>query len=535
MKYPFSYEPHLRSDSMSSTMSTAYHTHSAQRAIQLIALCLVSLCATLCYAQTTPRVFIVPALSDGEKSSEQLAKKLTSEMTKYLKRDKKLEIEEGKIKRRGAIEAKLMEFEAQKVSSIDLYQAGKYEEALAGFVSSLRGFQGNLVAIRDMKSLYQILYYAAAVCMELEYGADAKDYLRQLAAISPEGDFEVKVSKRVMKKYKKERKKLLKKKRGAINIETIPLGGKVWVNGVERCVSPCEVGDLPRGQHYVWASKEGVGKAGRLVKVKGGKSAAIKLNLAPERQAKPQAPVSEEMKTLMEGQLSGGRVDGVLQEQLDLVAEEQRVDYIVVTYLVAMKRQIKQFTFLYNVNSKQLVAIDPSNFRVNFSATRIAAIGAARKAAKLIKRFPDESLKGIYQPIKDALKAAKDEREKRAAVAVAPRLTPPVPPVKPQVTSPKTTTSASATPKTTKPLLRPSTPADLTAPPKSTSTSALLPPPPSDPSKAASGDEKSVTSSPWFWTGVGAVVISGAAVSTYLILDSSSSQRDQRFQSRVVW
>lgn len=496
-------------------------------ALSIAALLVAICCCATAHAQSTPRVFVVPSLNDGQKSSVQISKKLTSEVVKYLKRDKKLEIEDGKAKRRGAGDAQLMEFEAQKVNSIDLFNEGKYEEARAGLVSALRGFQSNLTAIRDMKSLFQILYYAAAVCIKLEYDADAKDYLRQLAAISPEGDFEVQVPNKVKKKYAKERKKLLKKKRGAINIETIPLGGKVWINGVERCVSPCEVNDLPRGKHYVWSSKEGVGKAGRLVQVKGGKSASIKLNLAPEQQLKPQDPVPDEMKQMMEAQLKDGRVDGVLQEQLDLVAEEQRVDYIILTYLVTLKRQVKLFAFLYNVNNKQVVAVEPKSFRVNFSATRIAGIGAARKLSKLIKRFPDESITGVYQPILDALKLAQEEREKKAALAVAPRLTPPTPPTADSTLNTKPPVTAVTTPK---PVFKTPTPSDLT-PPSDDSTNVLLPPPVTPGPKS----EDSITSSPWFWTGVGAVVVSGAAISTYLILDSSSDQNLQRFQSRVVW
>jgi hypothetical protein len=498
-------------------------------------------------AQPKPKVFVVPALHDGQKSSIQIAKKLNSSLRDYLKRNKKLSLADGKAKRRDAQNEQLMEAESLKVSAIDLYLEGKHEKALEGFISSLKGFQRNIAAIRDMKSVFQTLYYAAATCIELEYDADAKDYLRQLATISPEGDFEVKVPAKIKKKYLKERKKILKKKPGAISVETIPLGVKVWVNGKEVCESPCEVKGLPRGRHYVWAKKPGVGHAGRMVKVKGGKSASVKLNLSPKKKTKPVDPVTPDMFKVMVGRLGEGQVDGVLKEQLDQIAEEQQVDYVIFMYMMMMKRQAHLFSFLYNVNSKLAVSSTPKKFRLNFSATRVAAMAAVRELDKLIQRFPeDKNIDGDYQPIIDMItkKAAKNEKVGTGPAppplpvkATSPTSPKPVASTPPKTTNkPSATKAPRATPKPsiakTTPRLVPSTPKDLVAPPPS--TSSLLPPPSSGQTHEE-GDREGLLSSPWFWTGVSAVVIGGAALGTYFALDSSSDQTLQRFQSRVVW
>ena len=495
------------------------------------------------FAESKLKVFVAPALHDGQKNSIQIAKKLDSSLRDYLKRNKKMSLADGKAKRRDAGNDQLMEAESLKVSSIDLYLEGKYEKALEGFISSLKGFQRNIAAIRDMKSVFQTLYYTAATCMELEYDADAKDYFRQLATISPEGHFEVKVPAKVEKKYLKERKKLLRKKRGAISIETIPLGVKVWINGKEACVSPCEVKELPRGRHYVWAKKPGVGQSGRLVKVKGGKSASVKLNLSPQKQTKPVEPVTPEMSKVMVSSLGEGKIDGVLKEQLDQIAEEQQVDYVIFTYMVVNKRQAHLFSFLYNVNSKLAVAASPRQFRLNFAATRVAARAAVRELDKLIQRFPeDQNLDGSYPPIVEALKQKSKPKSIPNAplpsptVAIqkspVPAATPPAksstPPMKKREPKRPTPPQVAQTP----PPLGPSTPKDLTAPPPSSMN--LLPPPPMGTAQSEEGGSNLLTN-PWFWTGVGAVVVSGAALGTYFALGSSSDQDLQRFQSRVVW
>lgn len=481
------------------------------------------------WAAPTPRMFVVPSLNDGQRDSTQVSKRFTGTLIDQLKKSKRLVLEDGKVKRRGVQDELLMKAETLKVSSINLYLKGKHEEALEGFISSLKGFQKNLVAIRDMKSVFQTLYYAGAACMALGYTADTKFYFNQLAAISPEGDFEVKVSQKVRKKYTKYRKRLLKKKRGSVAIETIPAGVQVWVDGQERCTSPCEVTDLARGQHYIWSKKPGVGKAGRLIKIKGGKRAELKLNLTPAPQAKPANPVSPELAIALTDQLKEGRLDGVLKERLDRLADEQQVDYTLLTYIGTLKRKIYLFAFLYNVNSKEIVPLKTKKVRANFTATRVAAISTARKINALLKEFPTQGSGEVYQPLIDFKEAVASQ----SSVASAPPKETPVSPVV-TPTAPKTPNSRPTNPQASvvKEPLIPATPKDFQTPPANSSTHNLLPPPVTTPS---SKRDSKITSSPWFWTGVGAVVLSGAAISTYLILDSSSDPSQQRFQSLVVW
>ena len=500
-------------------------------------------CTTL--ALPLPRVFVVPPSGDGQKQTEQIGKRLTSSLKEYLKKSKRLKLEDGKAKRRASKDGKLMEAESLKVSSIDLYKAGKFNEAQTGLVSSISGFQKSVASIRDMKSVYQALYYAAAASLALEYDDDAKDYFRQLAAIAPEGDFEVQVDAKVKKKYLRERKRLLKKKKGALSIETTPAGAKVWVNGIERCVSPCEVKDLPRGKHYIWVEKVGVGKAGSVKKVKAGWSSPVKYNLVAPKKSKSNELVPKELLDQLQAKLSEGKVDGQLKETLDQIAEDQEVGYTVFMYILTEKRNVKLFSFVYDFNEKRAVAIDPYYFKTNFSATRITAMKMVKKVEALVKVFPeDKNIDGLYPPLVDALAKAKGKKDVVVASTSNIATTPPVPPVTPvpPIIPPKANVKTKAEvakvdtkSKTEVPKTNPLTPPkvkDFKAPPKEKAKSTILLPPPKAP-LTKKDDDGGVLKSPWFWTGVSTLLVAGTVTGTYLLLDSSNEQKN--YQSKVVW
>lgn len=488
-------------------------------------------------AAPLPRLFVIEPFSDGQTQSDQIAKRFSTSFKDYLKKSKRLKLEDGKMKARESKDSGLMEAESLKVASIDQFKEGQFEAARGGFVSSLKGFQKSVASIRDMKSVYQTLYYAAASCMALEYDDDAKDFLRQLAAISPEGDFETQVPAKVKKIYEKERKRLLRKKKGAVKIETTPPGAQVWVNGEERCTSPCEIKELARGKHYIWADKTGVGKAGSVVTVKAGWSSPINYNLAPSKKSASNELIPKELLEQIKGRLSEAKVDGQLKEYLDQIAEDQEVKFALFMYLLSEKRELKLFPFLYDANEKKAVALKEFDFKANFSATRITAMKLVKEVEPLMTTFPEDLLvDGVYKPLLDAINQSQDQ-EKVAVITPPPPSVVPVPPVTPKLPAPKVEPKIEPKEKPVevaknepvKPLIPKGT-QDFKAPSKE--TNPLLPPPkkvkPEEDKK-----ERSILASPWFWTGVGTVIVAGATTTAILLLDSSSD--NQSYQSRVEW
>ena len=492
-----------------------------------------------------PRTFVITTVTDGSQESAQLSKRLDGSLREYLKRSVRVDLVDGKAKRRGSADAVLMEAEATKVSAIDLFNEGKNEEALEGFIAAIKGFQKSVASIRDIKSVYQALYYAGAVSLALEYDGDAKDFFRQLAAIAPEGDFEVTVPEKAKKKYLKERRKLLKKKRGGLTIESTPPGGEVRINGEVRCQTPCEVVDLPRGKHYLSVEKAGVGKTGRVVKVKTGRSSVIRLELAPDKKVKPSAPVTDQMLAALKLSLDKAQVDGQLKEMLDQIGDEQEVTYEVLNYLIVNRRKAHLFTFVYHVNEKRIIATEAFKFKANFSATRITAMKLVKAIEELVQHFPDDAgIDGVYPPLAAALDEVKSKPAPVVAVvkpptSASPPATPPATPptqVQPKPepkTQPKATQVEPSQSKVTvpSPALTQKTPADLSAPPKDKVLTAPLLPPPS--TSQASEDDSSIISSPWFWAGVSVAVVGGVTTGALLLMDDSSDA--QRYQSRVVW
>lgn len=524
---------------------------SITRAITLLIGIAPLLLAAESLAQVKSRVFVISSFHDGGRKITQISKSFDGTLSDYMKRRDQLTIvDTTKRKSSSGDDTALLRAEDFKVRAVTLFESGNYEEAHKLLTLSIKGFQREVSAIRSMESVFQALYYMAATCLELEYDADAKDYMRQLIAIAPKLEkLPESLPKRVRKIYRKERKRLLRKSKGAISITSQPAGGQVIVNGELSCASPCEVKDLVRGKHYIQLSMADQRTVGQIVEVKSKRVTPVSFDLNASQSPSEAAPiVSKELQAKLYQKLSKGEVDGVLREQLDDIAQHQSSDYVTFTFLALLNRKAQVFAFVYQVSSKVVIALKPASFRLNFAATRVAAKRTAKSVEKAIKRFPeDQNIAGSYAPIPELLQQIAEGATQRPSIAA--NLPSVAPTVTPSTVTPPTETSSTGTsgapPLATTPT--PPAPPSITPPPAVTPDAEpvvvarppapaqpdLLPPPASVSGDLTSPRSRSLTSSPWFWTGVGVVVIGGAITTGYLLIDGSGDQ--QRFQSRVVW
>ena len=106
------------------------------------------------------------------------------------------------------------------MSSIDLYREGKFQEASQGFVSALKDFRKSVssdsryeIDLSKHCIMQRLRAWRLSMMMTPKIIYDSSQ--RSLLKVT----FEVQVPKKVIKKYNKERKRLLRKKRGAVLIE----------------------------------------------------------------------------------------------------------------------------------------------------------------------------------------------------------------------------------------------------------------------------------------------------------------------------
>jgi hypothetical protein len=462
-----------------------------------------------------PRIWMSDTTHDSARKTQQIALKFNSALKKYLKTSKRLEVEDGKAKRRQDLNAEVNKAESYKYSGIEAFRNKKYDEAQKILRSSLKLYTKHVASVKEMRAIFQTLLYLAASYTMLDYGGDAKDYYRQLAAVAPK-DFEMGAdfSKKVLKKYQKEKKRLLKKKKGMISVTTKPAGVNVWVDGVKRCVSPCQVKNLIRGVHYVKVEKDGIGFNGSIVKVKAGWSVKMDYTVQKNLTVATKSVVDPVILKSIESDLKQAKIEAKFRQNTENIAQEQDVGYVLVTHLLKNKNKVTVFSYLYGNESKLIFALKPITFATRFSSAKITAMNLVRSIEKLVAKLPKNSQDGIHAPL---LALIQQNKESQKVVAT------PAPVIRNMTKTPKQRTPA-PTPK--KVALLPLNRSKMR--PSSTTQRPLIE---RQPTRKKSNS--SLLKSPWFWGGM-TVVIVGAVVTTVLLVSDSQAE-NTRFETEVSW
>ena len=471
-----------------------------------------------------PKMWLASPVDDGTKKAQQVRAKFSASLKEYLRQSKRVEVEDGKTsKKLKSGDELLSKAESFKHSGVEAYKAKEYKKAERLLKESLDKYKASLSSMKDFLGVQQSLLFLAATFAAQDLSGDAKDTYRQLAAVvSDDFEFDSAIPEAVMARYKKAKKKLLKKKKGGVTIETVPPGATVFIDGVERCKTPCEQTNLSRGIHYIRVALEGQGDAGGVIKVKGGKSAIAKYNLTESKKEVKAVPIPPELITQIKESLTAGQIDAKLRVAVDEISNDQEVDYALLTLLMSHKRKIHLFTFLYHSADKQMVVLPPQKFSPDFAMVKLNARKLVGSVKDQIPRLKESSLiDGSYPPIIDLLKQIKDALAASAAASIA--VVPPPPPRK----KPPVRTQPPLISKDTKTL----------KPPKKNPTVAFNPPPKlaSTKGEKVSKSRESIFSSPWFWTGVSVVIVGGAVAGGYLILENQSSENNQKFSAEVQW
>ena len=217
-----------------------------------------------------PRVWMAPIQAkSGVSGAGLLAKKLDEVSRNQLRRSNDVEMSDqgymGPITA-GDEDPRIEEAERLRSAGKEAFAAGKKEKSLEMLKAALQRYEEGLPSLQKPEVLLETLGFLGAASVDLGYEADAKDYFRRLVALAPDAGPLDEYSDAAKKYFAKVKKKLLKKKRGAIRVVTKPKGALIRVDGVEVGKSPVTVRNLVRGYHYVQAQHADAG-ASRFVKL----------------------------------------------------------------------------------------------------------------------------------------------------------------------------------------------------------------------------------------------------------------------------
>lgn len=442
------------------------------------------------------RLWLGPLTAEDVPGAGLLSRKFDEATRKELARSKRVEPTDrrgqGPVKA-GEADPRVEQAERLRVAGQEAFAAGQHETALEQLQAGLGQYEDGIASVGEIDAVAVTLGYLGAASFELGYDADAKDWFKRLVALQPDAEPLDSYSDGAKALFAKTKAKLLKKKRGKLRITTVPPGAMVKVDGLEIGPSPVTVKSLVRGHHYVQASDDTAGLAGKRVKVKGGKTKSLELALSGEVGPEPAQEADATLVAKLVELARNNDLGHEFKETAAAIASQTRGDCVVVGYIRPQGNQFVLTPYLYGVEPRQVAALDQFRFRAELSAVNVEATRFAAAAEAACVDFPF---------------AMVVEGAARPPVAVV------APPVTPEPT-----------------------PEPVRQPEPMPEPVAVAPEPMPEPHPwerpAPEDDDDAWYGAWWVWTLAGAAVIGGAAYGGYVLLQEEPESGS--FDAQVTW
>jgi hypothetical protein len=354
-----------------------------------------------------PTIWIAPVHYQDSASVKLISKRVDQSLRDYLGKSSRVEVrgdqKNNKLKPKNGQDPRVPKAENLKYTAVERFKEKKYQESYDLFKASLKMYQDAFASVQDISAIFQCLSFLGAAALELGFDEDAKDYFKQLASIVPE-DFVLDgaINSVAMEAYQKEHKSITKKKVGALQLETDPPGAVIKVDGRHTCISPCEIGNLYRGMHYIQASNNDQGIGSRLAKVKGGMVDLVKFPLTQGPMIDPNLPPDATMLQKIAELTKANKIDQDFRNVMDEVTYQQDANYAISVYIAQTKEKFVMATYLYGYQQKQTVKLDDISFKQDFASMNVELMKLVKQIENAAHRFPnDKAVDGQLPPLVD--------------------------------------------------------------------------------------------------------------------------------------
>ncbi len=482
----------------------------------------------------SPRVWLAPIKArQGVAGAGILAGKFDEVARGQLKRSTLVEMSDqgiiGPISA-GDDDPRIERAERLRVAGKEAFANGDPQTAFKQLRAALELYEAGLASVGKVEAVTETLGYLGATGLAAGFDADAKDYFKRVVAMYPDAEPLDEYSPEAKALFNKEKKRLLRKKRGSLRITTNPPGALIKIDGEEKGKSPLTVSKLVRGYHYIQASHEEAGLAAAVVKTKSSRRAKrLKMTLSQDVGPKAPGKATPEDEAALLDAVHANRLDAKFRLKAEEVGKKTDCRYVVVGAVDAEGNGFVLNGFIYGVKEQAVIALDRFQFRADLASAMIQAARFASEIEKAANAFPmDKALSGgVFVEGADPVPAPAPVHAATPAPVVTPVATTPTPRVTPKAEPKKKPTPVRKTvapdgtrvTRTSKPTpaeegrrLSQPTPGPLTGP-------------------AASYSSTKWHQTWWFWTAAG-VAVAGAGVGAYFLFQEDAPADQYNVQLR---
>lgn len=227
-----------------------------------------------------PKVMILPTDRVEDKVSALIAERVDDTLRKRIKEEKRVVLMPGftevrkQLAGQGQSSAVVYQAEQLYTSGIGLLTAGENEKAVEAFQRAVELMEQNLADLQNYDVLSDSLSNLALAYFLTGYDLDGRKRMKQFAHLRPNASVNVdKFPKELLAVLTEEQAKIAKAGPGKLTITSNVQGAQVFIDGVERGVTPLTVDDVGFGYHYLVVRDGKGGAHASQIRVKGRKSA----------------------------------------------------------------------------------------------------------------------------------------------------------------------------------------------------------------------------------------------------------------------
>lgn len=381
---------------------------SSLRRLMAIAIFVVLTSPATLFAQggPKPRLFMMPTQSVNNSTSSIIPERIGEQVRQGVRQDGRVELmpKFEEIRKRlgatGQSSAAIAEAEQLYTSGIGLLTAGEDKQAAETFQRAVDLMEENIADISNFDVLADALSNLALAYNNAGFDLDARKRMKLFAQIKPDATLDPeKYDKELIEIYEDEAKKIKKGGPGKLEVAANIEGAKVFIDGVEKGVTPLTVEDVGFGHHYlvvrapagdaVWAEK---------IRVKGRKKQqSFKAELGKKAEGQVADAAGEQdgdeptFYADLKGQIASGRFGTDLQPYLKELTTQTGAQYVSWVLMYKEGSDYRAAPFVYRASDGLIAQGDGVNFNIELSNLRVGVTELSEIIVKLVIDTPEDA------------------------------------------------------------------------------------------------------------------------------------------------
>jgi len=362
----------------------------------------VALCAGPSFAQSgpAPKVFVLPTQSVNDSLSSIVPERIGEQTRNGIKQDKRVELMPSyedvlkDLSGAGHSSAAIAQAEELYTSGIGLLTAGEDARAVEAFTRAVDLMEQNLDDVNNYDILADALANLALANFNAEFDVDARKRMKDFAHLRPDAELDPeKYDKTLLEVLKDEQEKVKRAKFGKLEITASEDGAKVFIDGIEKGVTPLTIEDVGFGTHYMVVRGASGNVYTEKIRVRGrGKSQKFEAELAQSTANVEGATELPSYYVDLLNQTKTGKWGGSLLPYLTELANQTGSAYVGWVLMYREGTSYKAAPFVYSAAKNEVAQLEVVSFNLELSNLRTGVNTLTKTLVDAMATFPEGSV-----------------------------------------------------------------------------------------------------------------------------------------------